>query len=130
MPALEARCSSSSENDACCPDSSLKCIEWLLKKPDNAYRFCPGNHRAFVERRPSFKELVSNWNHAPLSTKKDNGSFPDVRGKKSNDCFADCILRCQCQACEARGEGKAVAIECEPYAFGRAGEVVSEELWS
>jgi hypothetical protein len=105
--------------------SGLKCIKCLLSYPDNAHRFCPGRHHAYAEERPSFKQLVSNWKHADPSAKKDYGSFPDVRRKKAQDCFTDCVLRCTCDLCS---ESEAVEIECEPYAFGQAGDMVRKEF--
>lgn len=106
--------------------SGLRCIKCILSHPDDAYRFCPGKHHAYAEERPSFRQLVSSWKHADPSSKKDYGSFPDVRSRKAQDCFTDCVLRCTCDSC-SEDPDEAVKIECEPYAFGKAGDMVRHE---
>lgn len=126
VPDPETRRSKSSETDACRQGSGLNCIRWLLKQPDNAYRFCPSKHQAFVERRPSFKQLVTNWKHASSLVKDDHGSFPEVRPRKAKLPYTEGVLSCVCLACLEDEGRNAVKIECEPYAFGKAGEMVSE----
>lgn len=124
MPDVEEICFKGPLESASRQPSGLRCVKLLLSYPDNVYRFCPGRHQAYTEKRPSFKQLVSSWRHADAASRKDYGSYPDVRRKKAQDCYTKCVLRCTCDSC-SEDENEAVEIECEPYAFGEAGDMVS-----
>ncbi|KAM0722775.1 hypothetical protein Q7P37_002217 [Cladosporium fusiforme] len=107
------------------PDSSAYlCIEDILQKvPDSVYRFRPDDLDDHAAGRQSFNDLLYDWQCASKDRKRDGGSFPEVRKKKSQNSipFIKCILRCTCERCR---NGLARDLTCKPFDFGDGNEQI------
>lgn len=115
---------SSPDGNTTLPATNISCVRGLLTcEPDHVYRFNPNNLNSHAPERPSFMELVEDWQRADKRRRDDGGSFPEVRRRRAADHFLECTVRCMCDACS---EGEAVELDCKPRKFGSAKDAQDE----